>query len=290
MSNRGKSLVLTLILVSCCLPLAAQTYTLQTFSIPYAPGFSTYALGINNRGAIAGYFEHWLGGPFRGFKRDANGVVERPIDDPNAGVPLTVPSGINDSGVIVGYYGANRNFFGGFVLDHGVFTNLALGTSTLILGINNAGDFVGFFDLHGFVRSNGVVSQIDYPGAVYTYCRGIAADSTIVGDFRAVNYKSYGFIRGPAGQFKAFQISGKFTTANGVNNAVHKIVGSYGKGHGYVYDYITGLVTTVDWPDPNTHQTIVTGINSQGIIVGWAQIKDPQKGLQPPFSFIGTPQ
>jgi hypothetical protein len=290
MSNRCKSLVLSFIMVAGCLPLAAQTYTLQTFSIPYAPGFSTYALGINNRGAIAGYFEHWLGGPFRGFKRDANGVVEGPIDDPNAGVPLTVPSGINDSGVIVGYYGATRNFFGGFVLDHGVFTNVAIGTSTLILGINNAGDFVGSFDGHGFVSNHGVVSQIDFPGGGLTSCTGIATDGTIVGDHIDIFHRSHGFLRGPAGQFKAFQISGKFTTANGVNNAAHQIVGSYGKGHGYVYDYITGLVTTVDWPDPNTHQTVITGVNSQGVIVGWAQIKDPQKGLQPPFSFIGTPQ
>lgn len=261
-----------------------------------APNFQTYALGINNRGAIVGYFEKPRGGPFRGFKRDANGVFERPIDNPSAAVPLTVASGINDSGVTVGYYGFSRNFFGGFVLSQGVFTNLQLGTSTRVLGINNTGDFVGTFDAHGFVSSNGVVSYVDYPGAGNTEAQGIAADGTIVGDFR-IGDMTFAFIRGPGGQFKPLRISSEDTAAYGVNSAVHTVVGAYGNGlggyvreHGFVYDYITDAITTVDWPDPNTFETVVTGINSQGEIVGWVRIKDPQKGLQPPFSFIRTPQ
>ncbi len=49
---------------------------------------------------------------FRGFKRNADGVFEPPIDDPNGLSAInyqTYVTGINDSGVIVGYYVNPKN-------------------------------------------------------------------------------------------------------------------------------------------------------------------------------------
>ena len=88
MSNRCCVLVLSLILAAACLPLAAQTYTFQAFSYPYFTNVGTFAMGINNSGAVVGFIEY-LGPPcgtgyvLRGFKRHADGVFEKPIDDPN---------------------------------------------------------------------------------------------------------------------------------------------------------------------------------------------------------------
>lgn len=56
MSNRWKVLVLNLIVAASCLSLSAQTYTLQAIPVPYAPNSNSRALGINNRGAVVGYF------------------------------------------------------------------------------------------------------------------------------------------------------------------------------------------------------------------------------------------
>lgn len=171
MSNRCPALVLSFILASACLPLAAQTYTFQALSLPYAPQSNTYAMGINNRGAVVGYFY----GPrfkFRGFKRNADGVFEPPIDDPNALsaiYPQTYVQGINDSGVLVGYYiNSNRHAYVGFLRDQGVFTDFSVttgpGDGTYIYGINNKGDFVGqsvsVDGQLGFVDSGGVLRSV----------------------------------------------------------------------------------------------------------------------------------
>src|SRR5664279_923518 len=139
MLNHHKLFILGLIVAAGCMSLAAQTYTLQAFHIPYAPNASTYAQGINDRGAVVGRFA------YRGFKRNADGVFELPIDDPNAG-QFTVPFGINDSGVISGvYFNSSLNVCLGFLRDRGVFTdyNAHPGWSTWVMGINNKGDLVG---------------------------------------------------------------------------------------------------------------------------------------------------
>jgi hypothetical protein len=297
MSNRCCALVLSLILAAACLPLAAQTYTLQAFFLPYAPQSRTFATGINNRGAVIGYFLS----PkqrIRGFKRNADGVFEPPLDDPNAR-SQTYPLGINDSGVIVGYYIDPNYRYIGFLRDQGVFTDFSVKTGprdgTYVSGINNKGDFVGQTvgddGERGFVDSGGVVTQFDVPGADITTPNGIAADGTIVGNI-GKNGMDFGFVRGPAGGYRSFQIPGTVSIhAAAINNAAHKIVGAYlantdRNWHGFVYDYLTGVITTVDWPDPNTLYTVITGINSQGVIVGWVNIS----GQTIPFSFIGTPQ
>lgn len=290
MSNRYKLVILGLLLAATSISLTAQTYTLQAFHIPYAPNASTYAQGINNRGAIVGHFA------YRGFKRDANGVFELPIDDPNAG-QFTVPFGINDSGVISGaYFNSSLHVCLGFLRDHGVFTdyNAHPGWNTWVMGINNKGDLVGQIITgngfkRGFVMLNGVPSGVNYPGGDNTVPFGIAADGTVVGYFLK-NGSMQAFMRGPAGHFKALQIPGAIESqAYGINNASHQIVGLYttqGQTHGFVYDYLTNAMTTVDWPDMAVNTTVITGINSNGVIVGWAQAP----GRAHAFSFIGTPQ
>ena len=245
--------------------------------------------------------------PVRGFKRNANGVFERPIDDPNSRsclyCPFTIATGINDFGVVAGYYtesSGSRTV--GFLRDKGVFTDFYAqpGTNTFILGINNQGDLVGISQVnvngpvHGFASVDGVVSSVDFPGAIVTFPYGIATDGTIVGEF-LIKRHTFGFIRGPAGQYRAFQIPGTtMAVPYAVNNAAHKIVGFYvapnQTTHGFVYDYITDITTTVDWPDPTTTFTVITGINSQGVIVGWTYTYDSQGHVLPEFGFIGTPQ
>ena len=309
MSNPCKTLALALVLGAACTPLAAQTYTLQAFSVPYAPKHNVSAYGINNRGAVVGVFYIPGNHPVSGFKRNANGVFEPPIQDPNSqstlNNPYTVATGINDSGVVAGYYlNPALHSTTGFLRDNGVFTDFYVqpATDTYILGINNKGDLVGYTSInstqHGFASMNGIVSPIDFPGGSVTIPYGIAADGTIVGDFVAKNRVTYGFIRGPAGQYKAFQVPGAGDTIPyAINNAVRKIVGSYippgqwtGIVHGFIYDYITGVTITVDWPDQSILETAITGINSHGVIVGWVPSYDSNGHRMPAFGFIGTPQ
>ena len=50
------------------------------------------------------------------------------------------------------------------------------------------------------------------------------------------------------------------------------------------------MITTVDYPAPNVRDTFVTGINSHGVIVGYAFSYDAHGSPLPVISFIGTPQ
>lgn len=294
--------------------LAAQTYNLSAFSVPFVQKSQTGAWGINGRGAIVGSFTFVKQNPgdyvTRGFKRDANGVFEPPITDPNDLGYATSARAINDSGVIVGEYNSSSTNsdgpFHGFLLSNGVFTDIYVtpGAGTFVSGINNKGDFTGYVtgylgsgDLNsrGFVSSGGQVTVFDVPGTSHqTIANGIAADGTIVGGVWLQHRKYHvGFIRGPLGNFKLFQIPGsEYTYPLAINNAVHKIVGYYavpsaGGGcciqHGFVYDYLTGDSITVDWPQPAGIYTYITGINSHGEIVGVAD-----GGNLVPVSFIGT--
>ena len=298
MSKQFTALVLGLMLAAICLPLAAQTYSFQSFSYPNAvSNYLAWAQGINNRGAVVGSVV-FPGSNYLGFKRDANGVLERPFDADPAMLGATIAYGITDHGLIVGSVSANRTTTG-FLLYQGVFTyyNAQPGWNTEIYGVNNRGDFVGVASKkgqssYGFINSNGVVTKIQCPPSRIPYSiepRGIAADGTVVGMCYVPQAWNEGFIRGPAGRYKIIQVPGvgQDVRVHGINSLAHKIVGYYwGYGmayHGFVYDYITDTATTVDYPGAKS--TFVYGINSHGVIVGSAS--DPQGKS---FSFIGTPQ
>ncbi len=309
MSNRFTALILGLMLVAGCLPLTAQTYTFQQLTIPYAPNADVWANGINNRGAIVGTFlNNRHAHKYRGFKRDANGVLESPIDKPNSNF-YTSLTGVNDNGVIVGFSNWAFLLYKGAFIDYFGPPYLHTPRAAAINGINNKGDFVGATRTDGgggqhwtifraWARINGTVVKFECPRARFldslrTIPAGIAADGTIVGTC-SKNGIPVGFIRGPAGQYQLLQVPGADSTHfNAINNVTHQIVGYYttqGTAHGVVYDYLTDAVTTVDWPDPNTQQSYITGINSHGVIVGYAAVNDAQGNALPVLSFIGTPQ
>jgi len=297
-----------LILAAACLPLAAQTYTFQAFSYPYFSNVYTRPMGINNRGAVVGVIIHVSRPPcasgfiFSGFKRHADGVFEKPIADPtvtSGGDCYLVATGINKYGEIIGtYVDNNTGNYSGFLINNGVLSSyLVPGSSnSFIYGINGNGDFVGESDLRppAFVNRNGVVSHFKYPGAGTTVPNAIAADGTIVGYFAIFGHPFQAFLRGPAGQFAPLKVPGAHASvAYGVNNAAHQIVGMYDDRihtRGFVYDYTTGVYATVEYPDPNIAYTIITGVNSHGVIVGYASVRDAQGNLLPEFGFIGTPQ
>ncbi len=291
---------------------AAQSYTFQTFHVPYPPHNNTHGLAINNRGAIVGSmdFRHRINGypgsATRGFKRDADGVYEYPIIAPQDNAYVTSVQGINDSGVMVGYCFDLSNNYHGFLYRNGVFTAVdPFGAgSVIVFGINNSGDFVGTygesgFPINGFVSRSGVIAQVAYPGAQATEPVAIAADGTIVGNVFFDN-QPYFFILGPNGNFRRFRIAVAGTDireVEGINSAAHLIVGFYydqsNYSHGFTYDYLSQSaadvpdgaevpVNTLDYP--GALYTYVNGVNGSGQIVGQAVT-----GVGPQLGFVATP-
>jgi uncharacterized membrane protein len=123
----------------------AGTYS----SFDYPGAADTWAWGLNNEGAIVGYYDDSGSNATHGFL--LSGGTYTSIDVP--GAVETIAIGINDLGDIVGVYCTTDpcidDFDGaqGFLLSKGVFTTISVPGSTYTEsdGINNQGMIVGLF-------------------------------------------------------------------------------------------------------------------------------------------------
>jgi probable HAF family extracellular repeat protein len=112
----------------------------------------SFALSINNRGAIAGVYED-SGGGFHGFLRQPNGKVDS-IDYP--GASITEAFGVNDFGTVIGLFFDAAGNVHAFTLRDGRFqlADLPGGLQTIPFSINDRGQIVGEFittpNTHGF--------------------------------------------------------------------------------------------------------------------------------------------
>ncbi|MGA7253920.1 MAG: hypothetical protein WBX35_22205, partial [Pseudolabrys sp.] len=131
---------------------------ITTFDYP-GTGNSTEPQKINERGDIVGIFDD-SNGVRRGFVRFSNCSFSAPIVDPNDTVGFTDARAINNPGTVGGGYGTSDGSEHGFFLSGGTFTTYdvpgmlnpprSVANSTIVLGINNPGDFTGGFnDING---------------------------------------------------------------------------------------------------------------------------------------------
>jgi len=127
------------------------------------------ATGINSSGVIAGWYQasNCAAGAASCGLINNNGALT--VLSPT-GAHLTIASGINNLGQVVGSFDAN-NIDHGFVYTNGVYTilNAPGATNTDAYGINNLGQIVGTYDdasgTHAFL----------YDGVTYTTLTGLYA-------------------------------------------------------------------------------------------------------------------
>jgi uncharacterized membrane protein len=192
------------------------------------------------------------------------------------GATDTFALGINDSGLIVGYYlldtGGPVSEVHGFMLDdQGNYTTLdAPGAAlTVAIGINASGQIVGAYgyaDLtdHGFLLDDqGSYTTLDAPGSTYSEAYGINASGQIVGYYLDVAFNRHGFLL-DSGSYTTLDVPGtNLTEAFGIN-ASGQIVGIHDDEHGFLLDQ--GSYTTLDVS--GAIRTEANGINDLGQIVG----------------------
>jgi hypothetical protein len=177
------------------------------------------------------------------------------FDAPDAGkgvIQGTVPWGINQSGVIAGYY----------------------------IDANNL--------VHGFVRTaSGVITEFDATGLSSTYVSGVNRIGQIVGNGAhkagQTNYV-HGFLRNPNGNFVHVDPAGLTGSQNTFNLSINdggEIAGSYvdlaGVEHGFLRSP-GGTYTVVDEPNAVTNEsglgTVITAINASGEVTGYYNDKN----------------
>jgi uncharacterized membrane protein len=161
--------------------------TLTTIDDPNAV-HGTIVAGINNLGDVVGYY---YDSNFAAHGFSLIGTTFTTINYPGAGTATeagTFAQGINDSRLIVG--GAIGPTIGNvaFTFDGTTISKLTVpnSTSSFALGLNDAGNIVGWFKdsggQHGFVDIGGAFTTLDDPNAgLSTQAYGINASGTIAG-------------------------------------------------------------------------------------------------------------
>ena len=210
-------------------------------------------------------------GMYLGVTRDAVGqYIYTTIDVP--GSMATQAFGINDSGQIVGNYGALNLWPQGFLLQGGSYTTLNLsGFGTYPRGINSAGQMAGYVTIAvsdhpwrsteiGFLFSAGANTELGVPNSDDTQAFGINASGQIVGTSSLGGFLYSGGI---------YTIPDPLPSASpfGINDS-SQIVGQYDDlagTHGFLLS--DGSYTTFDVP--GAAKTVATAINNAGQIVGW---------------------
>ena len=245
----------------------ATSYIFTTIDVPFPGTQQTFAHAINERGVIVGTYSAtacqcgfvYLKGEIftipttlaQGINRQRHivGVFATPeghsvlyaggtfsfLDVPEAG--FTQATGINDAGVIVGYYQDLSTVNHGFLYHDGTFETLDVpfertATGQRYRAINNAGTIVGVYDSpdghqHGFVLSNGQYRSFDVPGSLSTVALGVSQRGIIVGSYQDEQNVTHGFVYNPrSGHFDTVDVPGStLTVVSGINSTT--LVGWY---------------------------------------------------------------
>src|SRR6202521_2468226 len=136
--------------------------------------------------------------------------------DPPGPIVETIPTSMNPSGAITGWY-FDGNIFHGFLRSRqGAFTILDFPGATCTSGasINPAGTITGYYfdasvpaGFHGFVRSpDGDWTSFDPVGATDTEPASINPAGEIAGTYYDANHVSHGFLRDRDGAITSFDV------------------------------------------------------------------------------------
>jgi hypothetical protein len=175
------------------------------------PGaIATHAYALNDRDLVVGGYEHDpnpLGIATTSAFAWHAGEGYRSFDVPGA-AGLTIAWGVGRAGTTVGVYIDARGVYHGFVrTPAGKVTTIDYPGSpyTQLMGINDRGDVVGFYQdpadfiLKGFVLRAGKFVPIAPEGATNgSYPYRITNDGRIVGWYMDANYRTIGFLATPA--------------------------------------------------------------------------------------------
>ena len=190
------------------------------------------------------------------------------IDVP--GGTFTSPSGVNDTGVIVGSFTDDTGSHG-FLYKGGTFATLGPpgASQSYAASINNAGQIVGLFTdsavWHAFLKVGGAFTTIDFPGADFTSPLAIDNAGRILGFFVSPTRGSYFIAEGS--NFTEFFCGDLCFDFNDSG----RVVGMTSRDGG---DALTPFVADIDGGNfddlfyPGSFDTTPSGINNTGQIVG----------------------
>ncbi len=258
------------------LPLTAQTVELvNTFDYPGTVYTFNSTEQINDHGDYVGTV---LGGDvtLSGFKGNVSGGFSQPFVLPD-NHNVTVPYGINNAGLICGFYDAPSGFSAFFRRrTHNKFFMPARSVGTTAEGVNSAENFVGqVISAHGVASAYAVINRhaidipIDQPQA---RASGINNLNEIVGSYDGGD-KTSGFFRAADGTLTlSIDFPGAVQTMPRAISDSGYIVGVWEGGNHDSHGFVIRLPDTfISYDIPDAKNTTLTGINNSGQIIGYYQ-------------------
>ena len=249
----------------------------------------TFANGINDAGAITGFYSDASGGT-HGFLRSPEGAFTT-FDVPRSAMGGTIANALNLEGAIVGFYADQNGVFRPYLRHpNGTFATWSVpgecdaspatgcfGSAAFSLNLfgtassgyeDNSGNFVG----HGLLRSaDGKLTTYDVPGGGTgpyqgTGCPGCSRPINLFGANAGFyidgNNVAHGYLRGPAGKITTFDPPGEGPQGLGCLadcsmglNDLGAITGYYLDGHNVYHGYLRspeGKFTTFEVPGADT--------------------------------------
>jgi hypothetical protein len=265
-------------------PLAFSFQFVSQFDYP-GTGNQTRPQKINDLGDIAGLFVDTSAASF-GFIRFSNGSFSRRIADPNATTNFTEGRGINNSRTVCGDYLDSAGAFEGFFLSGHTFTNYDPEPAfTIVLGINNAGDFCGSVIpaatgvQSAFTSIGGVMTDFTVPTATATLAYQLNATNTSCGYYIGSDGLTHGYYRDPDGTIHSpIDPVGSTGTILFGNNDRNLIVGRYSDAAGATHAIVflpPNRFLVYDFPGATF--TSFNGINRANTITG--RYTDPNTAI-----------
>ncbi len=163
---------------------------------------NTQLLGLDLNGTEASGFFANAGGLTQGFTYMGGTSTALPFgtNGPVSG-DNSMATGVNDSGMVVGFDMPSTTTSNGFLFSAGVYTAIQFPGSvfTQPMGVNDHGEVVGTYTdaggvMHGFTYLNGTYVSFDAPGSsMMTTANGINDQGDIVGFFMNASGATVGF-------------------------------------------------------------------------------------------------
>lgn len=271
----------------------AATFSFTTLDNQADPTFNQL-LGINDTGAIAGYFGSGAAGhPNKGY------TIAPPyttyLDANLPGSVQTQATGINAAGTVTGFWsdtnlGSGDNNFGfiRFTRKDGAYEYVSVNDPLVagmplvnqVLGINKNNNAVGFYNdaaglSHGYayLLANDTFTPILVPGATSVAATGINDSNLICGSFVNAHGVTVGFVEPETnGTAIKFHVPGALMTQLLGINDKGQAVGFYEDknmiDHGLYFNPSNGMWQKVNDPS-GVGGTVVNGLNNKGQLVGF---------------------
>ena len=206
----------------------------------------------------AGYVLRW---PFR---RRKSWRVQFP------GAKYTAVTAVNDGGTAIGFYAARNGRVFGFVEKDGLWTSYV---KERPLGINGAGDVVGYFERNGVHYALGPHGPIVVPGAVASEATGINERGDVVGWMKTAGGTTTSFLFSGSAYTALAYPHATATQAYAINRQgliVGAFIDSAGLTHGFILANAMRQPSWSQFDDPkSTGETALRGINRHQDLVGW---------------------